>query len=397
MATARISRYVLKEITVPTIVAMVIFCFVLVMGRLLKLVELVVNKGVPILEILSLFTHLLPTFFIIIIPFSLFLGILIGFGRLSAESEIIALKSGGVSLFSLIKPVLLLGIIGSLLVGWLSVYAQPSGRHAFDQKIFRLANEQIGSSIRPGIFNTDFDNLIIYTGSLDEVTGEMRDVFISDNRSAQSPVIITASKGLVLSDPETLRMTLRLERGNIHRRKLEAGNENYQAARFGSYDLNLSLDKGSGAGTKRPKKINRMTFSEIQLALTKNHDTKTLNAMQTEIHERFSLSLAPLVFAILGVPLGIQSTRSGKGGGFAKALGITLIYYALLTTARTAGHDGLLPPFVAMWIPNGLMLSGGVYLFLLHARERRLEWLDRITYWIDDTFTRVLARKNRPQ
>ncbi len=396
MATRRITRYILKEITAPTLVAMVIFCFVLVMGRMLQLVELVVNKGVPLQELLSLFTHLLPTFFIIIIPFSLFLGILIGFGRLSSESEIIALKSGGISLYSMTWPVMILGICGTLLVCWLSVVEQPRGRHAFDQKIFRLANSQIGGSIRPGIFNSDFDNLVIYAGEIDETSGAMREVFIADSRSNSSPVIIFARNGKVLSDPDTLRMTLRLEQGNIHRRKLDSGTESYQAARFGTYDLNLSLDRENGNQTSRPKKINRMSFDELRTAIRQSGEEDSQNAMRTEIHERFALAFAPFVFALLGVPLGIQSTRSGKGGGFAKALGVTLLYYALLTTARTAGHDGLLPPVVAMWLPNLLLLTGGGYLFTLHAKERRLEWLDRLGYRIDDTFTRILARKNRP-
>ena len=397
MATPRISRYILKEITVPTLLAMVIFSFVLVMGRLLQLVELVVNKGISLFEILSLFSHLLPTFFIIIIPFSLFLGILIGFGRLSSESEIIALKSSGVSLYSLAKPAIVLGILGSLFVSWLTLSAQPRGRYAFDQKIFRLANTQISTSIRPGIFNTDFDDLVIYTASIDEASGQMRNVFISDRRSEDTPIIIFARSGQIYSDPESLRMTLRLQQGNIHRRKIESGKENYQTANFGSYDLNLSLDSSGGAGDKRPKKINRMTLSEIRASLPKQENSRVINAMQTEIQERFSLALAPLLFALLGVPLGIQATRSGKGGGFAKALGITLIYYAMLTTARTAGVDGILSAYISMWLPNILTLMAGLYLFNLQAREKRIEWLDRVAFVLDDAFTRILARKNRQQ
>ena len=397
MATPRITRYIFKEITIPTLMSMVIFCFVLVMGRLLQLVELVVNKGVPVVEILSLFVHLLPTFFIIIVPFSLFLGILIGFGRLSSESEIIALKSSGVSLYSLTTPAIILGLIGTLVVAWLSVSAQPRGRHAFDQQIFRLANTQISTSIRPGIFNSEFDDLVIYTAHVNETTGEMRDLFISDSRAGTSPVVIFARTGQVYNDPESLRMTLRLNDGTIQRRDTRSGKESYQVAKFGIYDVNMSLgDEDKGAAARKTKKINRMSYTEIRSAMATSDDKAVVSAMQTELHERFSLAMAPLVFALLGVPLGIQSTRSGKGGGFAKALGITLVYYAMLTAARTAGSDGLLPAPLVMWAPNLVMMCGALYLFSLHARERRLEWLDRLAYSIDDTFTRILARKNRP-
>jgi len=395
MATPRISRYILKEITVPTFVAMVIFCFVIVMGRLLQFMELVVNKHVPILEILVLFAHLLPTFMIIIIPFSLFLGILVGFGRLSSDSEIIALKSGGISLYGLARPVILLGLIGTLLAGWLNFSVQPRGRYAFDQKIFRLANSQISASIRPGIFNSDFQDLVIYAATLDENSGEMHNVFISENRSGNSPVIIVASAGRIFSDPDTMRMTLHLDHGSIHRRTLENGTENYQAARFGSYDLNLAMDQEDSAELKQPKKITRMTLVELKRAIDAQQEPRERLSMLTEFHKRLSLSLTPLVFALLGVPLGIQSTRSGKGGSFAKALGITVIYYILLTLARTVSQGGVIPPFIAMWLPNLLALTAGTYLFRLHAQEKRLEWLERLTFRIDDTFTRILARKNR--
>ena len=104
MPAIRIHRYILKEIAVPTGLGMLILTFVLFMGRILKLAEMVINKGVPLGEIGKLFAFLLPNFLVITLPLAFLLGVLLGFGRLSADSEIVALKSSGISLYGMLQP-----------------------------------------------------------------------------------------------------------------------------------------------------------------------------------------------------------------------------------------------------------------------------------------------------
>ena len=343
---------------------------------------------------LQLFVYLLPTFFIIIVPFSLFLGILLAFGRLSADSEVIALKASGISLYRLATPVVALGVIGCLLVAFLTLWAQPRGKWAFQQQLFSLVNSQTNATIQPQVFNTDFPGMLLFVEHVEEATGAMRQVFIADTRVAGPPVLILAASGRVVPDPRTLRLTLRLENGSLHRRGEHAREETYQVVQFARYDLNLGLDRSQEANPPQTKKRHRMTHAELLSGLAASSHPQERNAFLVELHERFSLAGAPFIFALLGIPLGIRSNRSGKGGGFAKALGVTLLYYALLTAARTVGEEGALPPALVVWAPNTLFLASAAWLFSMSAREKRIEWIDRTIERLEEILARVMRRRS---
>jgi lipopolysaccharide export system permease protein len=167
MSNLRIHRYILREISAPTILSLLIFTFVLLMGKIPKLTELVINKGVPATEILQLFSYLLPTFFSITVPLSFLLGILLTFGRFSADNEFVALKASGISLYSLIKPVLFLAFLFTLLTAWLTISIEPASKTAFREKLFRIASSSAGVSIKPGVFNDKFDGIVLYTQGMD--------------------------------------------------------------------------------------------------------------------------------------------------------------------------------------------------------------------------------------
>ena len=243
MSILRIHRYITREISVPVILSLLIFTFLLLMGRIPKLTELVISKGVPVSEILELFSYLLPTFFTITLPLSFLLGILLAFGRLSADSEFIALKASGISLYSLLKPVLLLSLSFSLLTAWLATSVEPAGKTAFRNKVFQIASSRASVGIRPGIFNDDFDGLVLYTRSMDDRQGIMQGVFISDEREGETPATIIAQQGLFIPDPDSYSLTLRLRNGSIHRRPAGAKKRTYQLIGFSSYDINLDLAK----------------------------------------------------------------------------------------------------------------------------------------------------------
>src|SRR6056297_262202 len=126
MSEYRIHRYILREIAPPTLLSLLIFSFVLLMGRIPRVTEMVISQGVPVMEMMQLFGYLLPTFFSITLPLAFLLGILLAFGRLSAESEFVALKASGIGLYTLIKPVFFLAVLFVLLTGWVTMVVEPA-------------------------------------------------------------------------------------------------------------------------------------------------------------------------------------------------------------------------------------------------------------------------------
>jgi lipopolysaccharide export system permease protein len=378
MSTTRIHRYLIKEIAVPTGLGLLIFTFVLLMGRILKLVEMVINKGIPFTETVKLFLYLLPAFLVITLPLALLLGVLLGFGRLSTDSEIVALKSSGVSLYGMMKPVLGLALAVCLATGFLTLFLEPTGNAAFRNQVFQIATSRASVGIQARVFNDEFDGLVLYANELDERRGIMEGVFISDERVGNTPTVILARTGRVIPNRETRTLTLRLEDGTIHRRPPAEGRADYQVIGFTTYDINLNMGQQLPTAENRRIKENELTVAQVLMARDAATTSAERNTYAAELQKRFILPLAPLIFALIGVPLGIQSHRSGRGGGFALALAIFLVYYMLLSFAETLAVEGGLPPGPTLWLPSVLFLAGGLYLLHLTAMEKRLHWLDRL-------------------
>lgn len=371
MSAGRIHRYILKEITVPMKLGLVIFTFVLLMGRSLKLMELVINKGVPFGEIARLFLYLMPSFLVITIPLAFLLGILLGFGRLSSESEVIALKSSGVSLYTMLVPVLLVALVASGITAALTLVIEPRSNAAFRAQVFKIATSRASVGVKPMVFNDAFDGLTLYTSEIEDRSGRMKGVFISDERAGEAPAAIFAREGRIVSDPGALALTLRLEDGAIHRRLTGKKDGTYQIIDFSTYDINLGLGQNHGSAQKRPKKENELPVTEL-LAARAGAAPAEQKALTVGLHKRFILASAPLLFALIGVPLGIRSHRSGKGGGFALALAIFLVYYVLLSFGKTLAVEKGFPIVATLWAPNLLFLAGGLTLLRFHAQERQL-------------------------
>ena len=345
------------------------------MGRIPRVTELVISKGVPAGEIFMLFAYLMPTFFSITVPLSFLLGILLAFGRFSADSEFIALKASGVSLYNLIKPVIILAVFFAMLTGWITVFVEPASKAAFRGKLFQIASSNLSINIKPGVFSDDFNGIVLYTRGVNEQLGIMQDLFISDERSGATPTTITAQEGRFIPDPDQLRLTLRLKNGSIHRQPANQLQSTYQTIKFSSYDINIDTGATDGSN-KRKRKRSEMSWNDLNKAIATVTKAKDKHRLEAEKHERIVIAFAPLVLVLVGVPLGLQSQRSGKGAGFAMALVVFLIYYILLSFAGTIAEKGLIPSGIILWLPNICFFTGGLYFLHRTAVERPLQIFD---------------------
>jgi lipopolysaccharide export system permease protein len=371
MANRRINYYIFHEILTPTLLSLVVFTFLLLMGRLPGLTALVVNKGVPLGDILKLFSFLLPNFLIITLPLSFLLGILLAFGRLSADSEFIAMKSVGISLYALLRPVLIFALACTLINAGLILYAKPAGNTALHNLLFEIASNQASVGIEQGVFNDNFENIILYTETFDHKHGQMFKVFLSDERSAGDPVNIFAEQGLFIRDPQKQTLILRLNRGTIHHLLASAENS-YQTIGFSSYDINLDINKNLADATTRSRSDSELMPRQLLDAIRNQADPRQARRLSADLHKRLSTTMTPLIFALVGIPLALQANRSGKGAGFALALGIALSYYLLLSFARTLAENGELPAYLFLYLPNLIFFAGGLFAIWRTAAEKPL-------------------------
>lgn len=373
MKPLRVQRYIFREIAVPMGLGLFVFTFVLLMGRSQKLLEMVINKGVPFFEMVRLFLTLLPAFLVLTVPVAFLLGVLLGFGRLSAESELIAFKSCGISLPVMMKPVLGLALCASLAVALLTLLVEPRANAAFRRQALQMVEDRASLGIRPQVFNDDFSGLVLYASAVDDESGRMTGVFIADERTGTIPATVFAEQGEIRTSPGEHVLFLQLRNGSIHRR--EGGEDDvYQVIGFSSYVLRIDLDQEGGGGKAfAVRRESEMTLGELQEARRAAGESKEGRALAAAFHKRFVLATTPLLFALVGAPLGIRSHRSGRGIGFAVALGIFLLFYVMTALAKTLVVQlGL--PVLLVWLPVAVFLGLGVMLLRFAAREEELSW-----------------------
>jgi len=374
-----LNRYLFREIAVPFLLGISAFTSVLLMGRLVQLADLVVAKGVPLTDILRMVLYLIPSFCLVTIPMAFLLALLLAFGRLSSDSEITAMKANGVSLYGLLPPVMLFALLAYLATAFVTIYALPWGNVSFKKLLFDIVETRVSLSIREKVFNDDFPGLVIYADRYDNQKHAMTGVLIHDERDPVEPSTIFAGSGIIVADPVAKILRVDLKNGGIH--KL-SGKMGYRLIEFQDYILSFNLSQSSKEMVKNELDL---TFDELREGIrSPRTPPKLLWDMRLEFHRRFALPFACFVFALVGVPLGIQNQRSGKATGFSLSIGVILIYYIILSIGKTLGEKGLTHPAVSVWAPNLILLAVGAYLFRKTAAEKKIplfEIIPAITGW----------------
>jgi lipopolysaccharide export system permease protein len=390
MSGTQINRYIIKEILSPTLLCLVIFTMVMVMGQAFKLVGLIINKGVSPTDILVMLATLLPTFFSISLPLAFLMGIMIGLGRMSADSETVALKSAGIGLAKISIPVFALAFIFALLTGATNLWVKPWGYSAFETKSFEIARQKATIGLQPRVFMNQFNNLVLYTNEIDDRADQMHGLFIVE-KNPESTSWIFADNGNILTDAESETVTIRLHDGVIHRQQTESA-DNYQLIHFRNYDIQPEISSINGPTKRKKRKPRELSIGKLWRSISSENSSSKTQKMQAELHLRLTSPLAPLIFVLFGLPFSMQSHRSGRSGGFVMGLIIFLGYYFILSTALTLTKEAAAPAGITFWGTH--IILAGVGIFLL--RQSSLEKPNLLVTWVDQALITLQkrARKN---
>lgn len=381
--------YIFREITVPFVLGFSVFTFVLLMGKLLQLADMVVAKGMPVADILRLVAFMFPSFCVVTIPMSFLLAVLLAFGRLSADSEITALKASRISLYGLLPPVLVFASIVFAISMFVTVYALPWGNSSFKIFLYDVIKARITLNIKEKIFNDNFPGMVLYVDEYDQKRHSISNILIYDDRKPEEPSTIFAKSGAIATDAVKKEIRLSLRDGSIHR---NSANSSYHLVEFANYDLSINLSQAS-PGVKTDEQD--MSFSELRQNIKNQYtDAKLRTDELLELHKRLSLPFACFVFVVIGIPLGMQNQRSGKAAGFSTSICVIIFNYILFSIGKTLGQKGLLHPAAAMWLPNTVFMVIGLYLFKKTADERTIplfEIVPAIVGWARRIYLRRLG------
>jgi len=363
-----IDRYIVREIAVPFGMTLFILTFVLLMGKIVQLVSLMVNRGVGLVDVTLLILYLIPSFLVYTIPVSLLVAILIGLGRLSGDNEITVLKSAGLSLYQLARPVAVFAAAAFLFTATVTFYLVPGGNSAAKNLVYQVAQQQASLGIKEKVFIDDFRGILIYADRIPDKANYLEGVLISDNRITGEPATIFARRAYLLADPVRMVIILRLYQGSTH--SVDANLTNYRKLDFELYDVTLDLLPALTAAAAQ-KSSTEMTAGELIDRIRKaGLDPAALRELAIELNKKMTIPVSCLCFGLLGIPLGIRAHRSVRSRGVTIGFLIALAYYLILMGGEALAELGRIPPVVGTWTPNVLFGTLGIFLFYLAARER---------------------------
>jgi lipopolysaccharide export system permease protein len=366
-----IDRTVGLGVLLTTFFGVVVLSLVLVLGNIFKeLLDILINNpDVPISTVLAFIALVLPFSLTFTIPWGFLTALLLVFGRMSADNELIALKSNGVSVPRICVPVFLLAILLTLACFWINVEIAPRAEQAMTRAVMDIATSNPSSLFRADEIVDKFPDRRVYVGRKEGDKLFNITVFELDDEFMPKQMIY-AREGVLSPDPGNSRLLLRLFNARFEQRdendlsdvsKIQQG----IVMKEGVFPISLAKFFEEYQGNRR---MSSYTLPELIDFLAKGAGDRETEAT-VELNKRFSVSLACMAFVLIAVPLGVTAHRKETSVGFAISLVIAFTYFFFIIMADTFRNNPAAHPALLIWIPNVLFFCLGTYLFLRLAKR----------------------------
>ena len=359
-----IDRYVIREVLWPFVIGLAVFTFILIIPFLIERAEEFISKGVSLSVVAQVIAMLLPAMLSLTIPMSLLLGLLVAFGRLSADREFVAMQACGVSLGRLLRPVGVISLAAWAATSYVLLVGVPRANQAYQDIVFNIVASRAEGEVRPRVFYEDFPNLTLYVRDVPP-TGGWTNVFMADNRAGQTPAVYLAQHGRVLIDRERRTVEMVLEKGSRH--TADAAGK-YEVLRFERLLLSVNPETvfpSSGPLTG----VREMSVAQLQeRAAQVRAQGHFPHTELFEIQKRYSIPATCLVFGLIGLALGATNRRDGKLASFVLGVGVIFVYYVALFAGQAMLPGHVIPPWFAAWFPNMLLGTAGILLLMWRKR-----------------------------
>ncbi|HOW56174.1 MAG TPA: LptF/LptG family permease [Syntrophorhabdaceae bacterium] len=373
--------YLLKELSYILFLSLGILTFILVLSRLSKIADLVINKGVGIKDIFALVAFSIPPYLTFTLPMAFLLSVIVVLGRLSTENEILALKASGVNLRWLFAPIAFVGLIITACGLFNTNVLLPQCSGLFKQTLIDVVKKGISVDDKEGIFNDTIPGVVIYINKVDTTKRSLSGVIVSDDRDKNVKQTISASKGFVNINPDTFELNFLLDNGTLHR--WEKATDTYRTVSFQNYTFAMNLSAmAPGAGVTR-KLAYEMDHKELKSALATTTNPGDRYDLLLEIYKKFSLPLSSLAFIMLTIPLGVRRKVEGKISGMLYSLLLFVFYYILMAITDSFGKNLNAPPAIITFLPNAVIVVMGIYLLRSLNKEDHVTISQRLRYlWV---------------
>ena len=384
-----LDRYIVREVFRHAFLGLAVFTFVFFVPKLVQLMELFVRHSGSGDQILELFLCIFPAVFTFTLPMAVLIGVLLGLGRMSADSEIIALTALGIGRRRILLPVGVLAVTGALVTLCMTLWLGPMAYHKYRSLETDLLASQASFAVQPRVFDERFPKLVLYVNDVSASGTQWHGVFLAEAGGENGSQLTLAENAIVIAEPKEGKLELHLKGGSTHEFSREDP-DRYSVTSFGQSDWPLEVN---GLVPAQPRELSNSERSLRELL--DSHDANWREA-RVELHRRLAFPVACLAFALIAVPLGAQPRRGGRAAGSLIAVIIIASYYLLTVIGAGLARQGALPPFAGIWGANILLAILGLALLprmeQFRGESRWMTPMVRFRSW-----ARLLRRRKAPR
>ncbi|MBK7105891.1 MAG: LptF/LptG family permease [Ignavibacteriae bacterium] len=426
-------RYISKNLLLPFLFALFTLMSVFILQFLMKIADKLVGKGLSFIVISKLIIYSLSWMFVLAVPMAVLIATLMAFGSMAQNNEVAIMKASGISLYKMMIPPFIGSILIAFLLIQFNNNVYPEANHALRVLTQDISNQKPTLSLVPGVFSQEMPRYSLLAREVNPETNELKNLTIYDYSSAQSYNVVTAQRGEIYFTADKRKLILNLFDGEIHTSNIN-NLKPYRKLEFKNHTIAMEADqfslRESALGGRRGDrelgapailaladsigKLNEIEikhldkqitseflkdtthFSSIEkrnrnyrislfhvedkIRATKNllspvlrridSNEKRMNSYWVEIHKKYSIPFACIVFVLIGAPLGTMTRKGGFGVAAGISLGFFLIYWAFLIGGEKLSDRGLLSPFLGTWTANIVLGILGIILVRKSARER---------------------------
>lgn len=438
-ASFSIWGYISKALATPFVMSLVVIMFVFLLQFLMRFIDRIVGKGLDLWTIAQLIAYNLAWMVVLAVPMAVLVACVMAFGQLSASNELTALKAAGVSLGRMLFPVLVLGTLVGFFDLQFNNKVLPDANHMAKDLMSDIQRKKPTFVVEPGQFSDEgsIPGYSILARQVDPNTGDLKEVTIYDNSQHTESRVLTADRAKVAFTRDFKNILLTLHNGEMHQ-YYPFKPEEYRRGDFKTYvvqvptsgfdfmrqgesersDRELSAQDlmrmvhqkdtlkqrevstmkehlvtfardliqpafaaGELAAAADAQNFQRALFQPRMMMMQNDYDNiinreEEIDAFMVEIHKKYSIPFACIVFVLLGSPLGALSRRSGMGPGVGYSIGFFVLYWIFLIGGEKLADRNVITPWIGMWGGNILLGTLGMYLTWVVAVERpAFQWI----------------------
>ncbi|HXM96618.1 MAG TPA: LPS export ABC transporter permease LptF [Candidatus Dormibacteraeota bacterium] len=349
-----LDRYIVREVFRHALLGLLVFTFVFFVPQLVRLMELFVRHTGSGSQILKLFLCIFPGVLTFTVPIAVLIGVLLGLGRMAADSEIIALTALGIGRRRILVPVGVLALTGATITLMMTLWLSPLALRTF-RSIEADLISQISFQVQPRVFDERFPRWVLYVNDVSASGTQWHGVFLAEAGGENGSRLTLAENAIVIAEPKRGKLELHLQGGSTHEFSRPEP-DRYSVTAFGESDWPMAF---SGLVSLKPRQPTNPERSLHELIFDNGNAWREA---RVELHRRFAFPVACLVFAFVAVPIGAQPRRGGRAAGTLIAVLMIAAYYLLVVTGAGLARQGHVPPVAGIWLANFCLAVVGAFL-----------------------------------